>query len=133
MIAAGVGLLGMGVGLIDSLWYLIIPGLYAAFALGWPNDTNNRLQLENEATTDAIKASLNNLVRKISRKVPKEVLAEVKSIKESIFIILPYISDINSADSHIYSIRQTALEYLPESLEHYLNLPNRLCPVSHHS
>lgn len=123
MVAAGVGLAAYGIGVIDSFWYFIIPGLYAAMALGWPSDSNNQLQLEQDVTVEAIKNSLNSLVRKISRKVPKEVLAKVKSIKESIFIILPYIADINSADSHIFSIRQTALEYLPESLEHYLNLP----------
>lgn len=108
---------------IDSYWYLIVPGLYLAGALAFPQSSEDRLQLKNQITADEIRKELNSLTFKIRRKVSKQILQRVKSIKESIFVILPYISDVNSSDPNVYIIRRTALEYLPKTLENYLKLP----------
>jgi hypothetical protein len=66
---------------------------------------------------------LEALVRSIRKQVPQEILVKVESIKDSILEILPNIVDVTSADHDIYTIRQTALDYLPETLENYLKLP----------
>jgi hypothetical protein len=51
------------------------------------------------------------------------VLDKVVSIKGSIVSILPELVDLTSANYDIHTIRKTALEYLPETLENYLKLP----------
>lgn len=108
---------------IDSYWYLIVPGLYLAGALAFPQTSKDQLALKNQITADEIRKELNSLTFKIRRRVSKQILQRVKSIKESIFIILPYISDVNSSDPNVFVIRRTALEYLPRTLENYLKLP----------
>lgn len=108
---------------IDSYWYLIVPGLYLAGALAFPQTSKDQLALKNQITADEIRKELNSLTFKIRRRVSKQILQRVKSIKESIFIILPYISDVNSSDPNVFVIRRTALEYLPKTLENYLKLP----------
>jgi hypothetical protein len=82
-----------------------------------------KLRLRQQLTADEIREHLEALVRSIRKQVSKEVLAKVETITNSILEILPNIVDITSADHDIYTIRQTALDYLPETLENYLSLP----------
>jgi hypothetical protein len=110
-------------GIIGPFWWLIVPGLYA---IGWlltPKGTTQELRLRQELSADEIRDELEDLVRSIRKKVPKEIMVRVESIKQSILAILPYIADVNSSDHNVYVIRQTALDYLPEALQNYLNLP----------
>ena len=60
----------------------------------------------------------------VRKRVSNEVLELVVSIKGSILAVLPtLVRDGAAGDHHTYVIKQTALEYLPETLENYLNLP----------
>jgi hypothetical protein len=107
------------------LLLLIVPALYL---IGWLGagmmaGPATNLRLRQQLTADEIRDQLEALVRTIRKKVPTEILVKVESIKNSILEILPNIVDITSADYDIYTIRQTALDYLPETLENYLKLP----------
>jgi hypothetical protein len=106
-------------------WWLIliVPALYLIGLLITPESPTYELQFRTGATADEIQAELAGLVKTIRGKVSEDILKKVESITTSILDILPRIVDINSADHNIYIIRQTALEYLPETLENYLNLP----------
>jgi len=81
------------------------------------------LMLQGELSAEDVQDALESLVHKIRRKVPKDVLAKVERIKDAIFTLLPRIGDVKSGDHAIYTVRQTALEYLPGALQHYLSLP----------
>jgi hypothetical protein len=118
-----VGLLLYFAGIINAFWFLIVVGLYAIGVVATPRNPTVDLQLRNQVTVEAVRAELEELVRAVRRKLPKELLAKVESIKESILSILPKIVDVNSGDYNTYVIRQTALEYLPDALENFLNLP----------
>lgn len=117
------GLMLFFVGVIGRFWFLIVIGLYLIGVLATPKSPTYELTLRNQMSAEEIRDGLESLVRKIQNKVPKEILDKVSSIKNSILEILPRIVDINSSDYDIYTIRQTALEYLPETLQNYLNLP----------
>jgi hypothetical protein len=109
----------------SGLLLLIVPALYA---IGWLavqmlGSPAAELRLRQQLTVGEIRDQLETLVRSIRKRVPKEILVKVESIKDSILQILPNIVDITSADRDIYTIRQTALDYLPETLENYLKLP----------
>ena len=122
----GLGLLGLALfflGVIGKLWFLIVIGLYGIGVLATPANPTYELRFKNQKTTEDIQRELEALVRKIRRRVSQEVLKKVVSIRDSILDMLPHIVDISSSDYAISTIRQTALDYLPETLENYLNLP----------
>ncbi len=104
--------------------FFIIPALYGVGYLVMPPASPQALlRASNEATVEEVQESLEKLISDIRGKVAPEILHQVESIKTSITDILPYIMDMNSIDHNIHVIRQTALDYLPETLENYLNLP----------
>jgi hypothetical protein len=109
----------------SSLLLLIVPALYAIgyLAADLVSSPAARLRLRQQLTADEIREHLEALLRSIRKQVSKEVMVKVESITNSILEILPNIVDISSADHDIYTIRQTALDYLPETLENYLSLP----------
>ena len=126
------GLIGLTLfflGVIGSYWFLIVLGLYGIGVLVTPKSSPSELRLRNELTVDEIRAGLESLVNGIRKKVPKDIFTKVESITNSILQILPRIVDVNSSDYNIYTIRQTALEYLPETLERYLNLPRAYASI----
>lgn len=120
------GLLLFFAGIIKSFWYFIVLALYGIGVLVgnmFFTSPDAKLQFRNQMTIEEVRAELEDLIKKIRKRVPEDVLSKVERIKVSILDMLPYIMDINSADHNIYVIRQTALDYLPETLENYLNLP----------
>jgi hypothetical protein len=126
IVGSALGILGLLLffgGLINRFWLLIVLGLYGIGALATPRSPTYDLRLRNQLTAEEIREELENLVRSIRKRVPKDILAKVESIKNSILEILPSIVDVNSSDYDIYTIRQTALDYLPETLGNYLSLP----------
>ncbi|MHC1770390.1 MAG: hypothetical protein AB9907_01415 [Flexilinea sp.] len=120
------GILGLALffmGIINQFWFLIIIGLYAIGVLATPRSSNYELSMKNQLTADDIREELDDLIRKIKRKVPNDVFEVVQNIKVSILEVLPQIVDLSDSDYNIYTIRKTALDYLPASLQNYINLP----------
>lgn len=117
------GLILFFAGFIQQYWLLIVVGLYLIGALAAPKGKRYTLQMQNQANLDEIRSEMGNLLRKIQGKVPQDIFERVQSIQNTILEILPRIQDLNSSDYQVYTIRQTAVQYLPETLEHYLNLP----------
>lgn len=120
------GLLGLGLyflGFIHEFWLLIVVGMYLIGVLATPKSPTYELQLRNQLTVDDIRAELDELIRKVKGKLPKDIFERVTSIKNSIVEVLPQIVDLGSSDYNIYLIQQTALDYLPSALQSYLNLP----------
>jgi hypothetical protein len=124
------GLVGLGlffVGLAPHFWYIIVPGLYGIGYLAAPGASRVDLSLGTELSQAEIASRLNTLVSTVKRRAESDVYALVESIRQSITGLLPHASDPN-----LYVVRQTALDYLPATLQGYLNLPpvfRRLHPV----
>ncbi len=118
-----IGLLLFFTGIIKSFWYIIVPGLYVIGVFATPRSPTYELHFRNEATVEAVRAELDQLMQKINKKVSQDIYEKVDRIRQSILEILPYIIDVNSSEHNIFIIRQTALDYLPEAIQHYLNLP----------
>ncbi len=113
-------------GVVHDFWWEIVAGSYGAGALLTPAQRGLRPEtLEATMTPDRVAASLARLVSRIERAVPSDVFGLVQSIVGSIDGILPLLAakaeSISSEDG--YTIRQTALHYLPETLDAYLKLP----------
>ena len=118
-----VGLLLFFTGLIQAFWFLIVVGLYFIGLFITPRDPHYEFTLRHQLSIAELQRDLETLVNTVHKRVPDDLYAKVLSIKESILSILPQIADINSADHNIHVIRQTVLDYLPEALQNYLNLP----------
>jgi hypothetical protein len=120
------GLLGLGLyftGIISDFWLLIVAGLYGIGVLAAPRNQNQELSLRHQLDADELRQELEMLVHKIRGQLPKEIYQRVVSIKNTILEILPYLQRLDESNYNLYTIRQTALEYLPETLENYLKLP----------
>jgi hypothetical protein len=132
IVGSALGILGLLIFCVLSLMLggsplllFIVPAMYV---IGWlaawlMESPAAELRLRHQLTAEEIREGLENLVNSIRNKVSGDILARVESIKDSILQILPNIIDLSSSDYNIYTIRQTALDYLPETLENYLKLP----------
>src|SRR5579862_81611 len=124
------GLVGLGLffaGLAPHFWYLIVPGLYGIGYLAAPGASRVDLSLGTELSQEAIVSRLSSLANTVKRRAEPDVSVLVDSIRESIVSLLPH-----AADPNLYIVRQTALDYLPATLQGYLNLPpmfRRMHPV----
>ncbi len=126
LVGSLLGLGGLGLyflGVIHEFWLLIVMGLYLIGVLATPKDNHYDLQLRKQISIEELRGELEDLVRKVNRRLPKEAYERVKSIKNSLVEVLPQINDLGSSDHNIYLIQQTALDYLPATLEAYMNLP----------
>jgi hypothetical protein len=70
-----------------------------------------------------VKQALDTQVRMITGKVPPEVMAKVLMIRQIILGILPRSGNLPPGSPQLFIIARTATNYLPTSLQAYLDLP----------
>jgi hypothetical protein len=70
-----------------------------------------------------VKQALDTQVRIITGKVPPEVMAKVLKIRQIVFGILPRSGNLPPGSLELFIVERTATDYLPTSLQAYLNLP----------
>jgi hypothetical protein len=70
-----------------------------------------------------VKQALDTQVRMITGKVPPEVMAKVLKIRQTILGILPRSGNLPPGSPELFIIERTATNYLPSSLQAYLDLP----------
>jgi hypothetical protein len=113
-------------GVVHDFWWEIVAGSYGAGALLTPAQRGlDQGTIEASMSPEEVSASMTRLVARIERSVPADVFGLVQSIVAQIRGILPMLAakaaQIPTEDS--FTIRQTALHYLPETLDAYLRLP----------
>jgi len=122
MALAGVG--AHLAGLMGALWLPIVAGLYGIGFLAVPNRRDYDLTLGSELKAQEIGAKLSDFVERISNQVEPDVLQRVKHIRDSIDSLLPRLLQQESiGDRSLYTVRQTAVEYLPATVQSYIKLP----------
>lgn len=113
-------------GIIHDYWPEIVAGLYGIGFLATPGQPQvEPASFEAGMRADEVKARLAAFVEKAGKLLPPDVMGIVQSLVTSIDAILPMLDDKShgAGDQDIYTIRQTALHYLPETIETYLKLP----------
>lgn len=126
LVGATLGLVGLGLyflGVINAYWFPIVVGLYVIGVLATPRSRTYELRWRNTFQQVDIRNELENMVRLVKRRLPKESYEKVISIRDTILNILPQVNDLSSSDYNVYLIQQTALDYLPSALDNYLKLP----------
>ena len=70
-----------------------------------------------------VKRALDTQVRMITGKVSPEVMAKVLKIRQTILGILPRSGSLPPGSPELFIIERTATNYLPTTLQAYLDLP----------
>ncbi|HXN03270.1 MAG TPA: hypothetical protein VN895_00420 [Candidatus Acidoferrum sp.] len=116
-----VGLVLVFTGILGALWPVIVVGLYLIGVLLTPGIKD--INLTTGFDPNNVKLALDTQVRVITGKVPPEVMAKVLKIRQTILGILPRSGNLAPGSPELFVIERTATNYLPTSLEAYLNLP----------
>jgi hypothetical protein len=116
-----VGLILFVTGVLGAFWSVIVVGLYLIGVLVTPG--TRQIDLSTGFDPDDVKHALDTQVRIITGKVPPEVMAKVLKIRQVICGILPRAGNLAPGSPELFIIERTATDYLPTSLQAYLNLP----------
>lgn len=122
---AGIGLAAFFAGIIKAYWLFIVFGLYAIGYLIAPKNQhiqNGSLSVRELSGRD-LKEMLEALIKKISKRVSEPELKKVVDIKDNILMLLPRLDEMNSGDYDLHVVKQTVVDYLPQMLSTYLELP----------
>jgi hypothetical protein len=123
LLGSVLALLGLGLyfsGLIDTWWWLIVPGLYLAGFLIAP-------QPPRPSPISQVQMDLHDALDALQERAQKGLTAEraesFDRLLESLRETLPLLETQGAGDRTAYTLRQTILDYLPETLDNYLRLP----------
>jgi hypothetical protein len=125
---AMVGLLLLFTGVIDTGWPLIVAGLYAVGALGWPRSAPPPPPPSVEVPAETLVQQLQTLVEQVSKRIPDAALASLHGIQATLADLLPRlraleVSGALSVES-AFIVEETLQRYLPDMLGGYLKLPS---------
>jgi len=127
LVGSLLALVGLGahfVGILEAGWLAIVVGLYGIGYLAAPAQRELALSLSGELAAGDIEGRLDQLVASLAHKVEPDVLERVSQIRQSIVTLLPrLLAQENVGDASLFTVRQTALEYLPTTLQSYVALP----------
>jgi len=120
-----VGLVAYFAGIIDHFWPFIVAGLYGIGYLATPRRPQPALvsELEQASLRDAIE----QLRRRIQGRLPADAAKLTLSALDAVETILPKLEELQRKGTIVtdetFTVRETVLRYLPETLEAYLRLP----------
>jgi len=107
------------------LGILAIPALYALGYFLVRPEQGVKLTFFDERDTQQIRQGLNDLTYSLRFRVADDVMAAVEDLCRSVLLTLPPAGapGLAAIDPTVMLIRQTALHYLPKSLDEYLAIP----------
>jgi hypothetical protein len=114
-------------GVIGPVWPAVVIGMYLIGALVTPAGRTN-LYLGGTDPGD-LRASLSHQVGAVKGKVPVDVYQKVLSIEQTILGILPKIDRLGPGSQDAFVVQKTVTDYLPSTLQAYLNLPRAYATV----
>lgn len=119
-------LLLYALGAIQAMGIVIVIGLYLAGLLVTPRRTITDFSIDTPTSADEIQMKWDVLVQETGRGASAEMHAKMKSIRASIFAMLPLLAGDRPDDNSLTSVRYIVLVYLPDALQTYCSLPPAL-------
>lgn len=113
-------------GVIGPGWLAITAGLYAAgWLLRWAGRRTPDIERRIEAslTVDETLAQLDTLASRVRPHLNPEMNEHLANVRSSVSEVLPKLVAARSFDADLYTVRETVLRYLPETLANYVALP----------
>lgn len=119
----GPGLLFAGV--IREGWWAITAGLYAIGALLAPSPQHIVQRLDETLTLVELPARLDALIDEVRPILGETALAHLAGIRASVIDVLPRLEaqDQGGSGELSFTLRETVMRYLPETLANYAVLP----------
>jgi len=121
----GLGLFFAGV--VGPLWPAVVVGLYGIGALIAPKERS--VDLRADVDTKDLGKSLDHLLKEIHGRVPPDIERQVQGIAATIQGILPRTGQLPPGSQELFILQRTVADYLPTSLEAYMNLPRTYAAV----
>jgi hypothetical protein len=118
---AGPALLFAGV--IGSGWLWITAGLYAAGYLLARRAPELERRIEDSMTAQETIERLDAIIAKARPHLTDDMRAHLDSVRASVVEVLPRLVGARTHDDDGYTVRETVLHYLPETLASYVALP----------
>jgi hypothetical protein len=112
--------------LIGPGWLLITAGLYTAgWLLGrsWGRAPDLERRIEDSLTLEQTLGQLDTLVARAQGHLTPDMRGHLDSVRASVVEVLPRLLGARQFDSDLYTVRETVMRYLPETLANYVALP----------
>ena len=121
--AALIGPALLFLGVINQGWLLITAALYAAGYLATPAPHVLDTGLAQSLSFEDLVERLDRTVRDAAPHLQPGMIAHLESIRGSITEVLPKLADVGGFNDNLFTVRETVLRYLPETLANYVALP----------
>ena len=110
-------------GVIDQGWLLITAGLYVGGWLLGRRPPALERHIEQTLTVEQTLDRLDDLVAHARPHLADDMCRSLGSIRSSVAEVLPRLLENAGASSDLFTVRETVLNYLPETLANYVALP----------
>ena len=110
-------------GVIDRGWLLITAGLYAVGLLLGRRQPELERAIADSLSAEQTMQRLDEVIARAAPHLPEEVKPSLGSIRGSVAEVLPRLRDTGLHSEDLFTVRQTVLRYLPETLANYVALP----------
>jgi hypothetical protein len=121
--AALIGPTLLFLGVISQGWLLITAALYAAGYFATPAPHVLDASLAQSLSFEDLVERLDRIVRDAKAHLQPAMIERLESIRRSITEVLPKLADARGFDDNLFTVRETVLRYLPETLASYVALP----------
>lgn len=110
------------------MWWLAVVALYGTgAALGlWSEslkDAHVRHVVEDGLDVEAIRSALNQQFKAVNGRIPAPAMEPFLRIRKNVLELLPRVREFPPGSMELFTLQQTALDYLPNALDTYLQLP----------
>ena len=119
--AALIGPALLFLGVISQGWLLITAALYAAGYFATPAPHVLDASLAQSLSFEDLVERLDQIVRDAKSHLQPVMIEHLESIRRSITEVLPKLG--RGFDDNLFTVRETVLRYLPETLANYVALP----------
>ena len=121
--AALVGPALLFAGVIDHGWLAITAGLYVAGWLLGRRSPELERRIEDSLTMEETLAHLDAVIDSATPHLTADMRERLKSIRDSVAEVLPRLVGQATGGDELFTVRETVLRYLPETLANYVALP----------
>jgi len=125
-LGAHIGLVTAGTGGLGAFWPVAVAGIYGLGAVLAPRSKVDLHVGSGEVAVEQLGKDLDALRRKVERyggKLPGDVTAATRGILDTLSIIIKRGQTLAGNAEGLFVVSRTIRDYLPTSLESYLNLP----------
>ena len=110
-------------GVIDHGWLAITAGLYVAGWLLGRRSPELERRIEDSLTMEETLAHLDGVIASATPHLTHDMQGRLKSIRDSVAEVLPRLVGQAGGGDELFTVRETVLRYLPETLANYVALP----------